>query len=69
MLEQDIIQFIGGNGPSDMQKFPERLPGACQNYHRLEFYESDEENEEDGKLKTHEKSWNVLDGMTSAINT
>lgn len=52
-----------------MQKFPKRLENASQNPHRLEFYESEDENEDDGQLKTHEKSWNILDGMTSAINT
>jgi hypothetical protein len=38
-------------------------------HHRLEFYESDEETENDNELKAHVKSWNILDGMTSAINT
>ena len=57
---------------NDRQKFPERIDDVNQNrtqYHRLEFYESDEDDEKDEQLAHHEKSWNILDGMTSAINT
>jgi hypothetical protein len=31
MLEQDIIQFIGGSSSNDRQKFPERIEDVNQN--------------------------------------
>ena len=31
MIEQDIIEFIGGSKPIDNQKFPERIDDVHQN--------------------------------------
>ena len=65
-LESELISYIGGTTAGELTHFPTRLKDAHQNdkLRRLEYYESEEEEVDDG-----EKKWHFQDGMTSAIHS
>lgn len=66
-----MLAFIGGSNANEITNFDERIADVHQNarLQKLEYYESDGDEEGGDELKRHEKEWNIMDGMTSAINT